>query len=131
MQGHWWRTLFSFVNCTKYPPSLLYLLITLGPAIAAMPLLERMSGAAGGVMKVFGRVPMFYYILHIYLIHGMAVAASAIWSHAAQAGVFDHPGYRLWVVYGVWLAAVVLLYFPCRWYMRIKMTHRKWWLSYL
>lgn len=126
-----WRTVLSFINCTKYPPSLLYLLLTLGPAILSMPLLERMSGAMGDVFKTYGRVPLFYYILHIYLVHGMAVIASYMFSNGAPVKVFEHPGYGLPVVYGVWLLAVLILYFPCRWFMRIKQSHRKWWLSYL
>ncbi len=126
-----WRTVLSFINCTKYPPSLLYLLMTLGPAILLMPLLERMSGVIGDIFKVYGRVPLFYYILHIYLVHGMAVIASYLFSNGAPVKVFEHPGYGLPVVYGVWLLAVVILYFPSRWFMRIKQSHRKWWLSYL
>lgn len=125
------RSALSFINCTKYPPSLLYLLMTLGPAITLMPFLERMSGAVGNVFKVYGRVPLFYYILHIYLIHGMAVISSLLFSGGAPVKVFDHPGHGLPVVYGVWVLAVVILYFPCRWFMHKKMSHRKWWLSYL
>ncbi|MCD6011773.1 MAG: hypothetical protein K0Q79_1635 [Flavipsychrobacter sp.] len=126
-----WRTVLSFINCTKYPPSLLYLLMTLGPAIAAMPLLERLTGTVGNIFKVYGRVPLFYYILHIYLIHGIALASSYLFSNGAPVKVFEHPGYDLPVVYGVWLAAVFILYFPCRWFMHKKLSHRKWWLSYL
>ena len=126
-----WRTVLSFIKCSKYPPSLLYLLMTLGPAIAAMPLLERMGGAVGGVFKVYGRVPLFYYILHIYLIHAIALTASYIFWNGEPVGPFGHPGYALWVVYVVWAAVVAILYLPCRWFMRIKMSHRKWWLSYL
>ncbi len=130
-QGAWWRTVLSFINCSKYPPSLLYLLMTLGPAIAAMPLLERMSGRVGGVFKVYGRVPLFYYILHIYLVHGLAVGASYLFRGGEHVEVFSHPGYSLGVVYGVWVLAVVILYFPCRWFMGVKMRRREWWWSYL
>ncbi len=125
-----WRTVLSFIKCNKYPPSLLYLLMTLGPAIVAMPLLERM-GSMGNVFKVFGRVPLFYYILHIYLIHILALAASYFFNGNAPIGPFSHPEYPLGVVYAVWVAVVVILYLPCLWFMRIKMSHRKWWLSYL
>ena len=129
-EGTLWRTVLSFINVTKYPPSLLYLLMTLGPAIAAMPLLERV-GKAGNVFRVYGRVPLFYYILHIYLLHSTAIVASYFFRHNEHVGPFAHPGYSLGVVYVVWASAVVVLYLPCRWFMRVKMSHRKWWLSYL
>jgi uncharacterized membrane protein len=130
-QPTWWRTVLSFINCSKYPPSLLYLLMTLGPAIAVLPLLEKMSGVAGRIFTVYGRVPLFYYILHIYLIHAMAVTFSYFFRGNATVGIFDHPGYSLPLVYAYWLAAVAILYLPCRWFMEVKMNHRKWWLSYL
>ncbi len=130
-QTAWWRTVLSFINCTKYPPSLLYLLMTIGPAIALLPVFEKLKGKAGSVMKVYGQVPLFYYLLHIYLIHGLGVLASYLFSGGALVSPFDLPGYALWVVYAVWLSAVVLLYFPCRWFAGIKKSHRKWWLSYL
>jgi uncharacterized membrane protein len=126
-----WRTVLSFIKCSKYPPSLLYLLMTLGPAIAAMPLLERLGGAMARVFTVYGRVPLFYYILHIYLIHGIALGCSYLFWQGAPVGPFNHPGYSLVVVYLVWVAVVAILYLPCRWFMHIKMNHRKWWLSYL
>lgn len=131
VQGAWHHTILSFVNCTKYPPSLLYLLMTLGPAIAALPLLERWHGAVGRVMTVYGRVPLFYYVMHIYLIHSMALVVDAVLYPGEAVGVFQHPGYSLPVVHLCWLIAVAILYLPCRWYMRIKQNHRKWWLSYL
>ena len=130
-QAAWRRTLLSFVNCSKYPPSLLYLLMTLGPAITLLPLLEKMSGMPGRIFTVYGRVPMFYYILHIYLVHSMSLVVPYFYKGSAVTGLFAHPGYSLPTVYLVWLAAVALLYFPCRWFMRIKMSHRVWWLSYL
>ncbi len=130
-QVTWWRTVLSFINCTKYPPSLLYLLMTLGPAIALLPILGKMSGAAGNIFRVYGRVPLFYYVLHLYLVHGMAILAGYLFKGNAGVSVFAHPGYPLPWVYGFWLLAVVILYFPCRWFMYIKQNHRKWWLSYL
>lgn len=125
------RTILSFLNCTKYPPSLLYLLMTLGPAIAVMPVLERMTGGGGRVFIVYGRVPLFYYVLHLYLIHLMAAVASYVQSGNAVVTPFNHPGYSLPVVYAVWLTAVTILYFPCRWFMQVKATNKSWWLSYL
>ncbi len=130
-QENIWRTTLSFVNCTKYPPSLCYLLMTLGPAIISLPLLEKMSGRTGAFFTVFGRVPLFYYILHLYVIHGLAVAGSALFRHNEQVSVFSHPGYTLVRVYLFWITAIAILYFPSRWFMHIKQNHRKWWLSYL
>ncbi len=130
-QAAWWRSILSFINVSKYPPSLLYLLITLGPAITLLPLLEKSTGSVSKIFTVYGRVPMFYYILHIYLIHGLAIISSSIFFHGATISPFSHPGFPLWVVYAVWLLVVSLLYLPCRWFMGIKKSHRNWWLSYL
>ena len=131
MQAAWWRTILSFVNCSKYPPSLLYLLMTLGIAITFLPALERMGGIVAKIFLVYGRVPMFYYILHLYLIHSMAIIADYFIKGTTAVSVFEHPGYSLPVVYLFWLTAVAILYFPCRWFMGIKAKHRMWWLSYL
>jgi len=130
-QPTWWRTVLSFLNCTKYPPSLLYLLMTLGPSIALLPLLEKMSGKVARIFLVYGRVPLFYYVLHIFLIHGMAIIDGYFFKGNAVTTVFSHPGFSLPVVYCFWLLAVIILYFPCRWFMRIKMSRHDWWLSYL
>jgi len=133
-----WRSFLSMLDCRKYPPSLLYLLMTLGPAILSLPLLEKLSNGIGKVFTVYGRVPMFYYILHIYLLHGMALVTGLIMGFPASRFTsndtiltHDSWGFSLAVVYVFWLAAVVLLYFPCRWFMRVKMNDSRWWLSYL
>jgi uncharacterized membrane protein len=129
-------TFLSFLNCEKYPPSLLYLLMTLGPAIALLPLFERARGAPSRFFTVYGRVPLFYYLLHFYLLHLLAVAF-AIARYGRQAltisalGLPPGYGYRLWVVYLVWIGAVLALYFPCRWWARLKQRKRSAWLSYL
>lgn len=138
-QGSWPRTVLSFINCTKYPPSLLYLLMTIGPAITFMPLLERMNNAVGRFFTVYGRVPMFYYVLHIYLLHTMAIIVGVFLKvpieYFTDSDKFFGPkpnwGFSLAGVYLYWAIAVLLLYFPCRWFMFIKMNHKKWWLSYL
>ncbi len=135
----WWRTILSFVNCTKYPPSLLYLLMTLGPAILVMPLLDNMFSRTTTAFSVFGRVPMFYYILHIYLIHAMALVTGLVFgfplSDFTTNGNLFNPasgwGFSLDVVYGFWVLAVMLLYYPCKWFMHIKMRYSNWWLSYI
>jgi uncharacterized membrane protein len=129
-------TFLSFLNCEKYPPSLLFLLMTLGPSIALLPLLERARGALSRFLLVYGRVPLFYYLLHFYLLHVAAVAfALARYGSRAPAvfagGLPPDYGYPLWVVYLVWTGAVLALYFPCRAWARLKQRKRSAWLSYL
>ena len=138
--------LLSFLNTTKYPASLNFLLMTLGPTIALIPLLARAGGSGQGRMTrwltVFGRVPFFYYVLHIPLIHALALVVSAIRLGEVSPWLFaNHPvgpppppdGY-LWslgLLYLIWAIAVVLLYFPCRWYAELKARRQDWWLKYL
>lgn len=130
-------TFFSFINCQKYPPSLLYLLMTLGPAIALLPLLERWTGALARFFLTFGRVPLFYYLLHIFLLHTLAVCFAFARYGKQMFNIFSGSapppdfGYNLAVVYLVWLGAVLLLYPPCRWWTRLKQRRRAAWLSYL
>ena len=130
-------TFFSFINCEKYPPSLLYLLMTLGPAIALLPLLERWRGALARFFLTFGRVPLFYYLLHILLLHSLVVVIAIARYGQQLVNVINGPtpppdwGYNLAVVYLIWAGAVLLLYLPCRWWMRLKQRKRAAWLSYL
>jgi uncharacterized membrane protein len=134
-------TICSFLNCTKYPPSLLYLLMTLGPAIAALALFEGGLGSVGRFFVVFGRVPLFYYLLHLPLIHGLLILSdfvrygfSPYLSEACFADPKNRPsdyGYSLPVVYLIWIGVVLLLYPICRWYADFKRRHRSAWLSYL
>jgi uncharacterized membrane protein len=133
------NTCLSFINTTKYPPSLLYLMMTLGPAIAILPLLERWKGFLAEFFLTFGRVPMFYYILHLYLIHTLAaIAAYGTLGDAgfmfAKEGFFGFPqvyGFSLTTVYLVWFAVIMVLYIPCRWFMGVKARNKSVWLSYL
>lgn len=129
-------TFLSFLNCSKYPPSLSYLLMTLGPAIAAMALFDRPMGTIGRILTVFGRVPMFYYVLHLYFIHllAMVVAFATYGREASKISMMSIPedyGYRLPTVYLVWIGVVTALYFPCQWFAGVKQRRRDWWLSYL
>ena len=130
------------LNTAKYPASLSFLLMTLGPLFLFLPLADRMTGRFGGWLRVFGRVPLFYYLLHIPLIHLLAVGVSLLRTPAATWWlVTNHPmapppppvGYTwsLGLLYAVWAAAIVLLYFPCRWYADLKARSRSRWLSYL
>lgn len=128
--------LLSFLDCQKYPPSLLYLLMTLGPAILALSLLERPAKGLGRILVVYGRVPLFYYVLHIYLIHTMAgvYALSKYGSAAQNFNPLNLPadfGFGLPGVYAVWIVAVVSLYPACAWFARLKSRRRDAWLSYL
>lgn len=136
---------FSFVNCQKYPPSLLFLLMTLGPAITLLGVLPRQLPGWLGPLVTFGRVPMFFYILHIYLLHIAAVAAywlyygSPDFSFAspivrgdiAPAADQNVLGHNLPMAYAAWLAVVIVLYPACRWFAGLKQRHRSAWLSYL
>ena len=131
----------SFLTATKYPASLLFLLMTLGPTIAVLPMLERARGRVARWLSVFGRVPLFYYLLHIPLIHLVAVGISLVRSPAATAWLFgNHPinpgaqpeGYTwsLSLLYLVTAAIVVALYVPCRWFAQLKARRNEAWLSY-
>ena len=134
--GH---TLLSFLRCEKYPPSLLYLFMTLGPAIFIMPMLEKMNGIMGRFFTVYGRVPLFYYVLHLFLIHTMAMVTGLLMGFPLSYftnvdSLFNadlHWGFPLAGVYAFWAAVVLLLYYPCRWFMRLKQRHKKWWMSYI
>lgn len=134
--------LLAFLNTNKYPASLLFLLMTLGPTIAIMPVLERARGAVARFITVFGRVPFFYYVLHIPLIHALALVVSLIREGAVNAWLFtNHPmgnppppdGYTwsLPLLYLVWAATIAVLYPVCRWFAERKAKGTEWWLRYL
>jgi uncharacterized membrane protein len=135
-------TFLSFLNVTKYPPSLLYVLMTLGPAILFLAFAEGIRGWLARAIIVLGRVPLFYYVLHIYLIHLFAMLAAVLLGYAPSTMVFNmwinnSPelkgfGFSLGVVYLVWISLVALLYPLCKWFEKYKADHKnQWWLSYL
>lgn len=137
-------TFLSFLNTTKYPPSLLYLLMTIGPALVFLSLFERTPGRLGEKVVIIGRVPMFYYILHLYLIHLLAMFATSFSGHqwgdmilnnalwTGRVAQLEGYGFSLGITYLVWVLVVVLLYPLCKWYDQYKRSHRdQWWLSYL
>jgi uncharacterized membrane protein len=135
-------TFLSFINITKYPPSLLYVLITLGPAVIFLALSEKMIGEFSQYIIALGRVPMFFYIVHIYFIHILALIAAVATGYSISDMTFTTwvtdsvnlkgYGFNLGVVYLVWIGIVLLLYPVCLWYDRYKTSHKeKWWLSYL
>jgi uncharacterized membrane protein len=137
------RTFFSFMNVQKYPPSLLFMCATIGCSLIFLALVKNTQGRLSKIIKVFGRVPFFYYILHFYLLHIISIAAYLSRGHTLAEGVKGVPGlpfkfavpgegYNLWIVYGIWIAVVAALYPLCKWYDKYKTSHKeKWWLSYL
>ena len=135
-------TLFRFINTTKYPASLDFLLMTLGPTILLLPLAERARRKIGEIVATFGRVPMFYYLMHIPAIHIAAVFISLAregrinpWLFANQPMMAPPPpdGYRwpLWLLYLVFIVVIVLLYFPCRSYALKKASAPSRWMKYI
>ena len=137
-------TILSFLNTTKYPPSLHYLLMTLGPAILMLALFEdgNAKPATGlkGFFVTFGRVPLFFYVLQWPAIHLVSVALHAAFGKPIGF-LFESPldwnnlsgkvGFNLAVAYACWIAVVLLLYPLCKWFAGVKRRRRDWWLSYM
>jgi uncharacterized membrane protein len=136
-------TFLSFMNISKYPPSLDYLLITEGIGLVFLSLTENVSNRLTRVISVYGRVPMFYYLLHLYFIHVFAMLAAVLtgfrWTDMTGfttwiSGMPNLRGYgfNLGVVYLIWISIVVMLYPLCKMYDKYKAANKgKWWLSYL
>jgi uncharacterized membrane protein len=137
-------TVLSFLRCIKYPPSLDFLLMTLGPALLILAYLYRNPVTRRNPLAVIGRVPLFYFLGHLYLLHALAVVFA--WLRFGTGSFLFHPlpptggpfapyppnyGYPLWAVYCVWILVVVLMYPLCLRFGRIKDTRRSAWLSYL
>jgi uncharacterized membrane protein len=134
----WLATGLSFLNSEKYPPSLLYLTMTLGPGLMLLAAFERARGRLADVITTFGRVPFFYYVVHIFLIHAFAIefARAATGNVAWLIGVFppEKPadyGLSLPGVYVVWLMVVAALYPLCRLFAALKQRRAEWWWSFL
>ncbi len=136
------QDVISFLNPSKYPPSLLYLLMTLGATFLFLANAEKLKGRIVNFFCTFGRVPFFYYILHLYLIHVMALNFAQISGWGWQKFILStwvgrEPnmkgyGFSLWVVYVVWIGTILLLYPLCKRFDKYKQIHKeKWWLSYL
>jgi uncharacterized membrane protein len=136
------KTAYSFLNPSKYPPSLTYVLMTLGPAILFLGNAEKLSGKLVDFFKVFGKVPFFYYILHLYIIHigafllaeltGFGWRKMIIFGWVTETPELKGYGVDLWVVYIIWIGIILLLYPLCRWFSAYKLKHKeKRWLSYL
>jgi uncharacterized membrane protein len=137
------QTFFSFMNVQKYPPSLLYMSATIGGAFIFLAVAKNTRSRLAKIISVYGRVPFFYYILHFYLLHIIAIICYLSKGHSVAEGMKGLPGlplkftvpgegYSLAIVYGIWIAVVIALYPLCKWYDRYKTNHKeKWWLSYL
>lgn len=138
VQDNFLGTVMSFLNTEKYPPSLLFLLMTLGPALLLLIPFEKMQGRLANILITFGRVPFFFYILHFPILNIAAVA----W-HYLRYGQYlnfflanpnsfpaDYTP-QLWMVFFIWLLFLIPMYFICKWYWRYKSTHDYWWLKYL
>jgi uncharacterized membrane protein len=137
IQDNLLATVLSFINCEKYPPSLLYLAMTLGPALMLVAALESVRGPVVDWIATFGRVPFFYYVVHIFLLHALAVLFA--WVTIGEIGFLFGPlagrkpatyGMGLAGIYAVWLAVVVALYPLCRWFAGIKRRRTEWWWRY-
>jgi len=133
----------SFINISKYPPSLDYLLVTEGFALLFLAITENISNRLTKFISVYGRVPMFYYLVHIFLIHLGAMGAAVLngyhWTDMTGfTSWIDYMpnlkgyGFPLGIVYGIWVTIVLILYPFCKMYDGYKSRHKeKWWLSYL
>src|SRR3569833_32271 len=133
-------SILSFMNVSKYPPSLLYLCITLGPGMLLLASIEKVKNKLTDIFIIYGNVPFLYYIMHWFLLRTFSIAefylsgygAKDIYNHKSMF-LFrpDEMGVGLGWVYLVWLVVITILYFPCRAFARYKRTHQQWWLSYL
>lgn len=135
------QTIFSFFNLTKYPPSLLFLLLTLGGAFLFLANSEKLKGRVVNFFCVFGRVPFFFYIIHIYLIHFLALLAAELTGFGWQKMILPALpfrvealkgfGFNLAIVYLIWIFTIALLYPLCKKFDIYKQNNKdKWWLSY-
>jgi uncharacterized membrane protein len=135
-------TIISFLNTTKYPMSLLFLLMTIGPAFIFLYAMENVKNKITSAVIIFGRVPFFFYVIHIYLAHLFGILgliyAGRNWSDYIMTTDFfrndtlSNFGYNLYVVYLIWILVIIIMFPLCKWYNKYKTNNRnKWWLSYL
>jgi uncharacterized membrane protein len=137
VQSTWLATALSFINCEKYSPSLLFLMMTLGPALMLLAAFENARGRVADWITTYGRVPFFYYVAHLYLIHALAVVFAWMtgtdigWLFGSGARKPAEYGLSLPGIYAVWIFVVVSLYPLCRWFATLKRGRSEWWWSYL
>ena len=133
-------TALSFIDVTKYPPSLLFVLLTLGPALLFLAWLERTPrGWLGRGLVTYGRVPLFFYLIQWFVAHGLGIGLSLA-AGKPVSHLFGLPGavppgagagFGLGVTYAAWAAGLLLTYPLCRWFAEVKRRDDRWWLSYL
>lgn len=130
-------TVMSFLNTEKYPPSLLFLLMTLGPSLLLMPYMDNMTGKVGDFLQVYGKAPFLFYVLHLPLVHVSSyilyylyyqTEGSSFRSHSSWAASYE-PSLLRWYLMTAFF--VLLFYYPCKWFGEYRRTHKQWWLSYL
>ncbi|HJW17645.1 MAG TPA: heparan-alpha-glucosaminide N-acetyltransferase domain-containing protein, partial [Flavisolibacter sp.] len=134
-------TFLSFMNVTKYPPSLLFCLVTLGIMFFMIVVSEGSTGKVGKILAVYGKVPLFYFLVHFFLIHllllGLLLLQGFTWDQMNfTSGTFGRPGQipsgiQLWAIYLIWIGVVIMLYKPCLWFGKYKAANRYWWLKYI
>lgn len=142
LQDNTTSTIFSFLNVHKYPPSLLFMCITIGPALIFLALFETTQNKITRIISVYGKVPFFYYILHFYILHTLCMILFLSRGHTFSEGIQETAGipfrfliagegYSIGIVYLIWILMVITLYPLCKWFSDMKRKHRHWWLSYL
>jgi uncharacterized membrane protein len=134
-------TFLSFINVTKYPPSLLFSLVTLGIMFIILSLADQAKNNFTNFVSVYGKVPLFFYLIHWYIVHPLLIAIMFFqgfsWTEMDFAsGNFGRPkgtesGLELWAIYLIWLGVILILYYPCRKYSTYKAAQNKWWLKYI
>jgi uncharacterized membrane protein len=134
------KSIFSFFDVSKYPPSLQFYGMTLGLSLLFLSAFEQVENRFTKILMVYGRVPFFYYVMHLYLIHTIVVITFFSTGFGTNEIVSDQSpflfvppgfGFSLPIVYVFWIAVVALLYKPCIWFQKYKSSHQQWWLSYL
>lgn len=142
LQDGFIKNALAFLNVNKYPPSLLFILLTISAALLLMHLWENLRNKMTDILAMYGRVAFFYYILHFYLIHLLCMVFFLSRGHAIDEltppvllvpfkFIIPGEGYSLEMVYIIWIAVIIALYPACRWYDNYKRSHKDWWLSYL
>jgi uncharacterized membrane protein len=133
-------TIISFFNVSKYPPSLMYLCITIGPGLILLALVEKANNWFTRLLIIYGKVPFFYFVVHFYVLRLLNITLFYAQGYTAKNIVTPKSimlfrpvqyGLNLFGVYVVWLLVIAIMYFPCRWFSKYKSEHRQWWLSYL
>jgi len=133
-------SIISFFNVSKYPPSLMFLCMTIGPGLIFLSAVESVRNSVTRLLCVYGKVPLFYFVLHFYVLRFLNLGLFFAQGYGTKDIITPNSimlfrpveyGVNLWGVYLVWLLVVVIMYFPCRWFGNYKKTHHQWWLSYL